>query len=138
MKAQKDFLSRLAAASLVSGLFCLPVQHSQAQILFGSTAGSTTVFSGSAVAAAGMAGSSFVSVANAGLLSTTAGAQEASALETSLGGGVSVGASHATTIGGDNTVSSEASVASVSYVHAGGIFGGSVTVTADFVMSSAS
>jgi hypothetical protein len=69
-------------------------------------------------------------------LPASGGAQESSALETSLGAGLTVGASHSAVLGGAGVTASEASIANVAFTSAG-FFGSAVTVTADFVMSRA-
>src|SRR5437667_6840617 len=84
---------------LTAGLCCLPTNAPQAQFVFGTSTSATMAFAGEASAVAGFAGGSFVSVANTAVLSTSGGAQEASAMETTLAGGLAVGASHAAVVG---------------------------------------
>ena len=136
MKAKIPSLSRPAAVSLLAGLLgWLSTSNQQAQIVVGST--TATVLQGQAAAVSGVAAASFVSVASVGPLAVTGGALEAAALETSLAGGISVGACHAAVIGGGAVSSSEASVADVSFTGGGGFFFGATTITADFVMARA-
>ncbi len=141
MKMKNLLCQRPAVASLLAGLLgCLLTNNQQAQIIsfggLGSTSPSTS-FQGEASAVSGFVAGGSVSLANTGFLPASGGAQEASALETSVATGLSVGASHATVIGGAEMTSAEASVANVSFAGGGGFFGVATTITADFVMAQA-
>jgi len=144
MKMKNTRFPGSVAATLLTGLLCyLPASELQAQIIifgggFGgsSSTSASTSFQGNAVAVTGFAAGSAVSVANSGALAAAGGAQEASALETSVVSGLTVGASHSAVIGGGAEASAEASVANVNLVIAG-FFGGGTTIMADFVMSHA-
>ena len=137
MKVQSPLFPREVTVILLTGLLgCLSTSNQHAQIVLGST--TATALQGQAAAVSGVAAATAVSVASVGPLGVTGGALEAAALETSLAGGISVGASHAAIIGGGVVSSSEASVANVSFTgSAGFFFFGATTITADFVMARA-
>ncbi len=140
MKMKNPLFPRPVAATLWTGMLCcLVTNQPQAQFIsfggLGSTSPSTT-FQGEAVAVAGTAAGGFVSVSDTGPLAASGGAQEAAALELSVGGGLSLGASHATIIGGANATSGEALAANVNFV-GGSVFGTATTIVADFVMARA-
>lgn len=78
-----------------------------------------------------------VAVANTGAIAASGGAQEAAVLSANVAGGFSAGVSHAATIAGGSSCSSEASVADLSFTGCGGFFFAATTITADFVMSHA-
>src|SRR5882724_3290878 len=140
MKTRIKCLSRAAVASLLTGLLCcLPAGNQQAQILIFGGSSSTSAsgsFQGQASAVSGFVLGNAVSVADTGPLAGSGGAQEASALEASVAGGMAVGASHTAVVGGGNVSSSEAAVANVSFT-GNATFFGTATITADFVMSRA-
>ena len=118
----KRFLSRPVSASLAAGLLCcLPASNQHAQIIIGST--TATSFSGQAAAVTGFSGGGAVSVADTGALAASGGAIGSAALETSLGGGLAVGASHTAVVGGGSATAAEASVANVNFASSGGFFG---------------
>src|SRR5258706_10771284 len=112
MKMRNTWVLRSAAASILTGvLCCLPVSKEQAQILLFGGSSSTSAsasFQGQASAVSGFVLGNAVSVADTGALAASGGAQEASALETSLAGGMAVGAAHAAVVGGGNVASAEA------------------------------
>jgi hypothetical protein len=140
MKPKSPWIPQSAARSFLAGLLCcLPTGAVHAQLLFGAfgTASSAT-FQGQASAVAGFVMGSGVSLASTGPLSLTGGAQEASALEASLAGGLSVGVSHAAIVGGGTVAESEASVANVSFTGCAGLPFTATTIAADFVMSRVS
>jgi len=131
----KRFLSGPVTASLAAALLCcLPTSNQHAQIIIGST--TATGFSGQAAAVTGFTGGGAVSVADTGGLAASGGAIGAAALETSLAGGLAVGASHTAVVGGGSATAAEASVANVNFASSGGLFGAN-SVRADFVMSRA-
>lgn len=139
MKEASSWLLRRVAAKTLGGLLLcwLLISISHAQIL--TTSSGETTFQGEASALGGTAAGGTVSVADTGALAATGGAQEASAIEASVAGGIAVGVSHATTIGEANAVSSEAAVANVVFTGSGafGFFLAPTTITADFIMAQA-
>src|SRR6266545_893267 len=139
MKQKSSWIPHSAARSLLAGLLCcLPTGAPQAQLLIGASGASATTFQGQASAVAGFVMGSGVSLASTGPLLLTGGAQEASALEASLAGGLSVGVSHASVVGGGTVAEAEASVANVSFTGCAGFLFMATTITADFVMSRVS
>jgi hypothetical protein len=93
---------------VLTGLLCwLPTSFPQAQVVIGSTGVLGTSFQGQAAAVSGVAAGSAVSVADAGALAATGGAQEASAMEVSVAGGISVGLCHTAVIGQENVTSTK-------------------------------
>ncbi|PYJ08602.1 MAG: hypothetical protein DME25_01070 [Verrucomicrobia bacterium] len=126
-------VSRPATASLLAGLLCcLPTGNQQAQIFLGSTT-ATTGFAGEAAAVSGFAGGSAVAVADTGVIVSSGGEAEASAMETAVASGLAVGASHAAVVAGGSASAAEASVANVSFVGGGGFFFAATTIAAEFV-----
>jgi hypothetical protein len=94
-------------------------------------AGSSTQFSGDATALSATVLGTSVTVAHAGPLPSSGGAQEASLLKASEPGLLTAEVLHASTVGQGDRSRSEASVADLSLTVAGN------TVTADFLMSRA-
>src|SRR5882762_2847822 len=98
MKARITWLSKPAAASILTGLLCcVPTGKPQAQILIfggGSNTSASGSFQGQASEVSGFVLGNAVSVADTGPLAVSGGAQEASALEASVASGMAVGASH--------------------------------------------
>ena len=135
MKGRSVRIPRAVVAGLVAGLLCCwPAAEPQAQLIVGSTS-TSTAFAGQAAAVSGFAGGSLVSVANTTALSASGGAQEASAMETAVGG-LAVGESHAAVVGAGSATASEASAANVSFAGGSSFFGGAATtIAADFVMA---
>src|SRR5258708_19121841 len=96
MKLKNSLPSRPVTVRLLAGLVgCLLTSNLQAQIIsfggLGSTSPSTS-FQGEAWAVSGFAAGSSVSVSDTGPLPASGGAQEASALETSVATGLAAGA----------------------------------------------
>src|SRR5690242_11396800 len=140
MHERITLVPRTVAVGLLTGLlYWLPTSMPHAQIFIGSTSVLGTSYQGQAAAVSGIAAGSAVSVANTGSLSVIGGAQEASAMGSSVAGGISAGICHTAIIGEENVTSSEAAVANVSFTGNSSIsfFLAPTTITADFIMSQA-
>jgi len=114
-------------------LSCLLTGNQQAQIF---SLGGSTSFQGQATAVSGFALGSSLTFVNTGTLLVSGGAQEASSLGASAAGAFSAGVLHTSTIGQENVVATEASVADV-WVNSSSFFFAGGSITADFVMSRA-
>src|SRR6266853_1158692 len=151
MRMRSSVLSRSVAASVVAGLLCLlPASNQHAQIVVGgisvggsssstaSTAtGDTTSYRGEAAVVSGAALGVGLSVSDTGPLPSSGGAQESSMLSEDVQMMLSLEVAHSSTIGQASVTTSEASAANVGFTTCNTMLIGGNTVSADFVMSSA-
>jgi len=153
MKIKRVWLSRSAAASLLSGLFCLfAANNQQAQVSLGgvgsinvggssstttTTTTGTTTYRGESAVVAGTALGLGLSVSDTGPLASCGGARETSLLQGDLYGMVSAEVCHAATIGQQDVAYSEAAAGKVGFTTCNMVPIGGNTVSADFVMSRA-
>ncbi len=134
MKMKIPLIPRAVTVSLWTGLLsCLLTSNQQAQIF---SFGGSTSFQGQATAVSGFALGSSLTFVDTGTLLVSGGAQEASSLGASAAGAFSAGVLHTSTIGQENAVATEASVADI-WVNSSSFFFAGGSITADFVMSRA-
>ena len=136
------------AASVVAGLLCcLPASNQYAQLDLGGiglggsgssgTTSTSTTYRGRAVVVSGTVLGVGLASSDTGYLDSSGGARESSALDENLYGMVGAQVCHATTIGQNNTVSSEASMGDVGLNTCNYVIVGGNMISADFVMARA-